>query len=69
MAFGVSSFGWGGVILIVYNFVEESVHVDDDLDISLDGFFKYVRFWLIDGVGLFVVRINEMRISGQELVV
>jgi hypothetical protein len=64
VTFGISTLGWRGVILIVYNFIKESVHVDDNLDISLDGFFKYVRFWLIDRIGLFIVRVNKLRISG-----
>ena len=41
-------------LLVVYYFIEEGVHEDDDLNIFFDGLFQDVGLWLVDWLGLLV---------------
>ena len=65
MLFGIDPFADGGILLIIHNFIEECIHEDDDLYIFLDGFFEDVGLGLEDGIELFILWLEELRICGE----
>lgn len=55
MLLGIDSFTKRGVLLVIYNLIEQRIHEDDNLYVFLDGFFEDVGLGLEDWIALFIL--------------
>lgn len=55
MLLGIDSFTKRGVLLVIYNLIEQGIHEDDNLYVFLDGFFEDVGLGLEDWIALFIL--------------
>lgn len=55
MLLGIDSFTKRGVLLVIYNLIEQRIHEDDNLYVFLDCFFEDVGLGLEDWIALFIL--------------
>jgi hypothetical protein len=69
MRLGIQRLAQRRILLVVYNLIEERVHEDDDLYVLLDSLLEYILLGLENRIALLILRLDEIRIPWQELIV
>lgn len=69
MGLGIDTLTERRVLLVVYYLVEQRVHEDDDLNVLFNRLLQDVLLWLKNRVTFLVLRLDEIGVSRQELIV
>lgn len=69
MRLGIQRLAQRRVLLVIYNFIEERIHEDDNLYVLLDGLLEYILLGLKHRIALLILRLDEIRIPRQQLIV
>ena len=69
MGLGIDALTERCILLVVYYLVEQRVHEDDDLNVLFYRLLQDVLLWLENRVTFLVLRLDEIGVSRQELIV